>query len=210
MAFDENKFARYGLLAGVGFAVLAAASGVIAGSPPMVSDGDPKILEYLTDKQDTLKIASYLGGLAAVFFLWFLGSLYGRLRTAEGAAGRLSRVAMMGGVVAIAVATAANGIQASAVLRPNPGLWRVSAQFFAYTGFPIAVFAAAVSVLIWSSGLLPKWFGYAGEAIAVAFLIAAGSVATENDTLATVGMVVFIVFAIWVVALSVQLYRKDA
>lgn len=210
MAFDEDKFAQYGLLAGVVAAVLIAASSFLAGGAPLVGDPDNEILEYLTDKQDPLKIASYLGGLAAVAWLWFLGSLYGRLRTAEGATGRLSRVAMMAGVAGIAVATAGNAINASAVLRPSPDLWRIGAQFYGYTGFFIAVFVAAVSVLLWSSGLLPKWFGYVGEAIAVLFFIGSASVATENDTIALVGYAAFILWLLWVVGLSVQLYRSEA
>ncbi|MEX0665015.1 MAG: hypothetical protein WD598_09650 [Acidimicrobiia bacterium] len=210
MAFDEEKFARYGLLAGVATAVLFIVSGFIAGSPPMVSDTDKEIQKYIIDNQDALKISSYLGGLAALTFLWFLGSLYGRLRASEGGNGRLSRVAMMSGVVGLSVALAGNALAAHAALRPSFGLWRLANQFYGFTGFAIAVFVAAVSVLIWSSGLLPKWFGYAGEAIAVAFLIGAASVATENDTIAIVGFVAFIAWSIWLAVLSVQLYRKDA
>jgi hypothetical protein len=208
MAFDEAKFARFGLLAGLVFAVLLAVSGALGGSPPMVSDGDQKILEYLTDKQDQLKIASYLGGLGTVFFLWFLGSLYGRLRGAEGGSGRLSRVAMMGGVSAIAIASAANAISASAALRPNPGAYRLSTQFYGYTAFAIAVFVAAISVHIWSSGILPKWFGYVGEALALAWFVAGAMVSTENDTIHTIGFIVVVAFAIWVAVLSVMLYRN--
>jgi hypothetical protein len=207
---DETKFARWGLLAGVGAAVLLVVSGFIAGSPPMVSDSDKKIVDFLVDKQDSLKIGSYLGGLAGVLFLWFLGSLYGKIRAAEGGNGRLSRVAMMGGVATIGVAFAGNAIAANAALRPNPFEFRLASQFYGYTGFAIAVFVAAISVLIWSTGLLPKWFGYAGEALAVGWFVGAAGVSTESDTIATVGFVVFVVWAIWVAALSVMLYRQEA
>jgi hypothetical protein len=210
MAIDEAKFARYGLLGGLAFAVLIAIGGFIGGSPPMVGDGDGKILKYLVDNQDALKIGSYLNGLATVFFLWFLGSLYGRLRGAEGGAGRLSRVAMMGGVAAIAIASAGNAIAANAAIRPNVGAYRVATLFFGYTAFAAAVFVAAVSVHIWNSGILPKWLGYAGEALALAWFVAGAIVATENDAIHTVAFIVFIVFAIWIAALSVMLYRTDA
>jgi len=205
---DEAKFARWGLLAGVAFAVVVVVSSLIGGSPPMASDSDEKILEYLVDKQDSLKIGAYLGGLGGLLFLWFLGSLYGRLRASEGANGRLSRVAMMAGVATIATAFAANAVSSSAVLRPNPGVYRLANQFFGYTSFGIAVFVAAVSVLIWSTGLLPKWFGYLGEAIAVLLLVGGAMVATENDTIGVIGIIGFIAFSIWVVILSVMLYQR--
>lgn len=87
---DEAKFARYGLLAGVGFVVLAVIASFVGGAPPQVTDSDAKIVDFYRDNQDALRIGSYLGGLALVLFLWFLGSLFGRLRRAEGGAGRLS------------------------------------------------------------------------------------------------------------------------
>jgi hypothetical protein len=205
---DEVKFARWGLLAGLGAAVLLVVSGLIAGEPPKLSDADPKILEFLTDKQDSLKIASYLGGLAGLLLLWFLGSLYGKIRAAEGGNGRLARVAMMGGVATIAVAFAGNAMAANAALRPNPDFWRLSYQFYAYTGFAAAVFTAAVAVLIWNTGLLPKWLGYAGEVVAVAWLVGAAGVSTENDTIGLIGFLVFLAWSIWVAVLSVLLYRK--
>jgi len=210
MAIDEVKFARWGLLAGLLAAVVIVVSGFIAGEPPKVTDADAKIIEFLTDKQDQLRIGSYLGGLGAVLFLWFLGSLYGKLRGAEGGTGRLSRVAMMGGLGAITIASAANAILANAALRTDPGAYRLSTQFYGYTAFFLAVFVAAISVHIWSSGLLAKWFGYAGEALAVAWFVAAAAVSTNNDTIATIGFIVFVVWAIWLAALSVQLYRQDA
>ena len=72
------------------------------------------------------------------------------------------------------------------------------------------MFVAAVSVHIWNSGILPKWLGYAGEALALAWFVAGGMVATENDTVHTVAFIVFIVFAVWTAVLSVMLYRTDA
>ena len=205
---DEAKISRWGLLTGVAFAVVVVISSLIGGSPPMASDSDQKIVDHLVDNQDALKIGAYLGGLGGVLFLWFLGSLYGRLRTAEGATGRLSRVAMMAGVTTTATAFAANALASSATLRPNPGAYRVANQLYGYTTFAIAVLVAAVSVVIWSTGLLPKWFGYAGEVLAVLLFVGAAVVSTESDAIATVGLIAFIAFAVWIVALSLGLYRQ--
>lgn len=209
---DEAKFARSGLLAGVGAAVLIVASGFVAGKPPKLTDSDQKIVKFLADHQDALKIGSYLAGLSAVLFLWFLGSLYGKLRASEGGSGRLSRVGITGGVASIAVVLGAYAVYANAALRPLTGAYgfRLSWQIFGYASFTLAVFVSAVSVLIWSSGLLPKWFGYAGEAVAVGWLVAGASVSTENDTIYLIGVIVFLAWVIWLAALSVMLYRQDA
>ncbi len=209
---DEAKFARGGLLAGVGAAVLLVVSGLLAGGPPMITDSDGKIVNFLTDKADALKIGSYLGGLGALLLLWFLGSLYGKLRTAEGGSGRLSRVGLTGGIIAIAVVLGALALQANAALVPSSGAYgyRLSFQFFGYVGFAMAVFVSAVSVVIWNSGLLPKWFGYVGEVIAVGWLVGAAAVSTTNDAIAVIGFVVFLVWTFWLAALSVMLYQQDA
>lgn len=207
--FDEDKVARWGLLAGVAFVVLAAVSAFIAGSPPKLDDPDKKIIEFFTDNQDALRVGAYLGGLSNVAFLWFLGSLFGRLRRAEGGAGRMAGVALTGAVAAVTVTFVANGIGAYSALHVESSAfgYRLSSVMFGFTGFAIAVFTAGVSVVLWNHDVLPKWFGYLGEAIAVGWFVAAAGVTTENSTIFTIGFIVFIAWALWVAALSIQLYR---
>jgi hypothetical protein len=210
---DEDKVARYGLLAGVVFVVLVLVSAFLAGSPPKLSDHDQKIVTFFKDHQDSLKIASYLGGLAGLVFLWFLGSLFGRLRRAEGGSGRLAGVALTGGVVAVAVNFVASGIMGYTALHaaektnPSPFLYRLASDLGGYTFFGVAAFVAGVSVLIWSKGVLPKIIGYVGEAIALLVLVGAAGVSTESDTIFTIGFIAFIAFAIWLAVVSVMLYR---
>lgn len=206
---DEAKFARYGLLAGVGFVIVLVVAAVIGGAPPKVSDSDAKIVDYFTDNQDALRIGSYLNGFAGVLLLWFLGSLFGRLRRAEGGAGRISGVALTGAVVAVAVHFIASGIVAFNALHPegSAGLYRLASVFLGYGGFALAVFTGGVSVVLWSQNVLPKWFAYAGEALALAWFVAAAGVSSERDAIFTIGFIVFLVWVVWVAALSIQLYR---
>ena len=208
---DEAKFARGGLLGGLGFAVLSVVATVIAGAPPEVTD-DKGIIEYFADNQDALKIGSYLNGIAAVLFLWFLGSLYSRLRAAEGGTGRLSRVAVTGAVVAIAVSAVANAIMAYHAIHPGfdaPGAYKLVSVILGYTAFAAAVFTSATAVALWSTNTLPKWFAYAGEAIAVLWLLAGAAVSSERDFVFILGFVAFVAFSVWVALLSVMLYRKE-
>lgn len=206
---DETKFARWGLLAGVVFIVVTVVAAFIAGTPPKLSSLDPKIVSFFKDNQDALKIGSYLNGIGTVVFLWFLGSLFGRLRRAEGGSGRLSGVALTAAVTTLAVTLVANALMSFAAIHPEtgPGYYLLSTLMFGYSGFTIAVFTVAVSVVLWSKSVLPKWMGYAGEAIGLLWLVAAAAVSTENHTIGVVGMVAFIAWAIWIVLLSVLLYR---
>src|ERR1700730_1030591 len=125
---DEAKWERWGALAGVVFVGLAVIGGFIGGSPPKTSDSAEKIAKYFQDNQGNLKVGSYLTGLALVPLLWFLGTLFGRLRRAEGGAGRVSGIALTGGIAAAAIAMVGNGLVAYSALHPeaSAGSYKIS------------------------------------------------------------------------------------
>jgi len=209
---DDAKWERWGALAGVVFIALIVIAALIGGSPPKPADPPNEILKYFKDNQDALRVGSYLLGLAVVPFLWFLGTLFGRLRRAEGGNGRVAGIALTGGVVAIAIATVAGGLGAYAALHPegSVGIFQISTILFGYVSFAAAIFVAGVSVVAMRTGLLPKWLVWGGEVLALAWLVAGAGVSTEKDAINVVGFIVFLAWAVWIVAVSITLYRTEA
>lgn len=130
-------------------------------------------------------------------------------RHAEGGAGRLSGIALTGGVATVAIVMVANGLGAYSALHPeaSAGSFQISSILLGYAAFAIAVLVAATSVVVLRTKLLPSWFAWAGEALAIGWLIGAASVSTESTAIFTIGFVVFLLWAVWIVVLSVLLYR---
>jgi hypothetical protein len=209
---DEGQWEKWGLLAGVVFVVLIVVAALIGGSPPKPSDSVLKIAKFYKDNQDSLKVGSYLSGLATIPLLWWLGSLFGRLRRAEGGAGRVAGIALTGGVVAAGIAGVANGINAYGALHPDqsPSAFLISTIMLGYVSFALAVLVAGTAVVGMRSKILPSWFVWASEALALAWLVAGAAVSSEKDAWNTIGFIVFLVWAVWVVVLSIWLYVKPA
>jgi hypothetical protein len=120
---------------------------------------------------------------AAFFFLWFLGVLHGVLRRAEGEGGEISTVALAGGLVflALVLAGAAVEIVHPAALarfenfRPDAPLGFLSLVLsgwmyrFALVGMSVLV--AATSVVVLSTGVMPRWLALAGFVAALLALL---------------------------------------
>jgi Domain of unknown function (DUF4386) len=206
---DEAKFEKWGALAGVVFVVLAVVGAFIAGTPPKLSDPDGKIIKFTKDNQDALRCATYLAGLGLVFFAFFLGVLWTRLRRAEGGTGRLAATVAIAGAGTLGLAGAANAVAGYGALHPleSAGTYRLSSVVFGFLGFTILVWVEATSIVILRTKFLPAWMGWIGMLIALGWLVGAASVSTENDTIFAIGFVVFVVWALWVLVLSVMLFR---
>jgi len=208
---DDKALEKWGALAGVVFVVLSVVGGFIAGSPPKVSDGDGAIINFTRDNRDSLRVASYLAGLGIVFFLFFLGIVWTRLRGAEGGSGRLAGTAAMGGVTVAAIAAVGYGINAYGALHPgdSPVTYRMATVVLGFVSFAAVVFTGATSIVILRTKFLPTWLGWLGGLVALLWLVGGGAVSTERDTIFAAGLVAFLAWAVWVVALSVLLNRTS-
>jgi hypothetical protein len=211
---DSTKWERYGALGGILFVVLLIASIAVSGSNPKSSDSAAKILKSFQDNKDGIKVSAFLGALAALPILWWAGSLYGRMRRAEGGQPRLALIAVLGLVFAGA-AQAGSGVIGATVALTLKTVGATEAKFFfvlsqglsAASSVGLATLVLAVSVLTLRTRVFPIWLGWVGVLDAIAFLVASYSVATTGDAIGAFGFAAFIILAIWIIVVSVIMFR---
>ena len=213
---DSTKWERYGALGGILFVVLVIASIIVSGSNPKASDSAAKIYKSFHDNKDGLKVGAFLGALAAIPILWWAGSLWARMRRAEGGQPRLALIAVLSLVFAGA-AQAGSGVLSATVALELKDVSATDAKFFfilgqglsAASAVGLAALLLAVSVLAFRIRVFPIWLAWIGVLDAIAFVVGSYSVATTSDAIGGVGFVSFIVLSIWIVIVSVIMFRAN-
>jgi hypothetical protein len=215
---DDAKWERWAGLGGILFVILVLVSAFLPGNPPMQTDSTAKIARYFNQHRDDIRWASYIGAVAAVPFLWWLGSVWARLRRSEGATPRLAVVAVAGAIFGAVMATAASLVLSTVAIRgvaASPGgnggakFWYTLSNMFGFgTAFGAAVFVGAVSAVILRKGAFPQWLGWVGALLALAWVVAGVNVASERKALWTYGFVVFLVFLAWVIVVSYFIFTS--
>ena len=112
---SEDVWPKIGAFAGIVTAVLLILSFVFgpSGTPPGFDDSAREVQEFIRDNHGELQAQVALGFATLFAFVWFLGSVFCRLRAAEPTA-CLSVVALAGGLVLIIGATIGTVAQAAA------------------------------------------------------------------------------------------------
>jgi hypothetical protein len=167
---------------GIAFAVLSVAWAVVLQAADLAGfeASDDEIREsYDPETGDTgaLWLASLFLALAGVGLLWFLGSLRTLLRRAE-PSGRLAAVSFAGGVVLAGLMFVKNAIQLGLAVAVqwedvvvDPDALRlldaVYLGLIMHEGVAGAVLVGAASAVVLRTGVLPRWFGWGGVAVAV-------------------------------------------
>jgi MFS family permease len=208
---NDVKWERYGALAGLVFVVLVVIAAFIAGTPPQPTDAPRKIHEFYRDHERALKAGVFLSGVGAVAFLWFLVSLWSRLREH-----RLAMMAVSGGVATIGFALVSAAITSTTALRIGDLAPKQAKFFYSLQGivigmasFAIAALVAATSIAALRAKVFPAWLGWASAALALAWLVAGLGVASEQSALFIYGFVILLVWLVWVLVISYFLLRPQ-
>ena len=179
-----NTAARLGGIGGILFVVLFLPSYLTPPDAPVPSSRPQDVVGYFADRQDGILLFNGLLLIfAAFFFLWFIGALYGLLWSAEGEGGGISSVALGGGLVflVLMLAGAAVEIVYPATLArfenfaPDAQLGflslTLSGWMYRFALMGMSVLIAATSVVVLSTGVMPRWLALAGFVAALFALL---------------------------------------
>jgi hypothetical protein len=146
-------------------------------------------LTFYVNYEDQLLAQAILFGLASMLLLVFVGGLRAFLARAEGQDPRLAPVVVAAGAVAAglvllraAIVVALTALRGNEVgVHAQGSAWAARALFYLEGAlrdmvlFPFAVLLAAAAVVLLRTGVLPRWLGWVGAALAVLVgILAAG------------------------------------
>jgi hypothetical protein len=211
---EESKWERYGALGGVLFVVLVIVSIFATGGSVKPSDSATKVLKYFSDHKDGIKVSAFLSIVASVPIIWWAGSLWARLHRVGDEHNRLAVIAVLGLLIGGVGNLTQNAVSAGVALDLQ-GVGATSAKFFYVLSgafgagglVGIAVLVFAVSVATFRLGAFPRWVGWLGIVDGIVMLVAAYSIATTSDSINTMGFAGFILWAVWIIATSVVMFR---
>jgi hypothetical protein len=195
-----DSLRRLAPLTGIVFAVLLAVT-FTTPSTPDVHDTGQQVIQHYNDHKSAHLIGDITGGVAVVFFLFFISALRSFFKDKEGADG-LSMAAFAGGILIavggglftsldVALIDARHDISPQAVQALNV----LNNDIFFPFEIGLIVFALSIGLAIIASGALPKWLGW--------IMVVIGVVAFTP-----VGFFGFFVVLLWAVIVAILIYRR--
>jgi hypothetical protein len=197
-----QRLSRWAPLAGVVF-VLCLAGAIIGPSTPDINDSSAKIIAFYGKHRGELMVQAYFLGLGGLFLVAFFGSLTAHLRRMG--ADALARVALAGAVI-MAVAMCLGGTMNVLLTHKSVTMTPSTAQTLnllnndlpfvtLVVGLALATFATGIAVL--STKAMPAWQGW--TALVIGLVAIAGG---------PIGWFAIMASGLWVLALSITLYRR--
>jgi hypothetical protein len=220
---DENRWERYGAASGVVFVIALMASLFMAPMPPHIDASTAKITSYYADHHNAVVTAGWVGIVAAIAFLWFLGHLRHVLNRAEGGAEALSPIVFASGA-ALAAVGALSGLPTAVLgfMGKNPAdLTAANVRMLFDAGMLAqgvlammsALFLASMSLAMVRKEIVAPWLGWVGLVSAAGNLgagIAVFYLNTYSAFWTVVGFGSFFSFAaVMLVASVVMLQRPE-
>jgi hypothetical protein len=200
-----QRLSRATGIAGLTAVVLIFA--VLIGSheePPFSAKADAFLAHYQSPNTVASDVRSFVFAVALITLVWFVVIL---LRRAEGEAPWLSSIAMVSGVIFVALVL--SGSEVAAVLRADdldPQIARYafdeSQGAFANARVALGSFAVCCGWVIASARFLPRWVGW------LALVSGAGLVLSRISWTSQIWLLPYLMFWLWMLIVSVLLLRR--
>jgi hypothetical protein len=175
-------------VAGIAAALTFIVGVIFVANSPDSEDSGAEILDFYAKHSNRVGVivGVYVLMFFGLFMLWFASGLRQRLRAAEGPDGRLANVAFGGALLCVGLiwvgAFALAAVPAGQSLGGAPLSNADVARFLPQMGFGLillgGMFGAialidAASIVIYQTGVLPRWLAWLGFVCAVALLFGA-------------------------------------
>lgn len=213
---DDARWERYAALGGFLFVILGLVGAFLPGAPPATDASTADITKFFNDHTTAIEIAQFIGGLSVIALAWWFGSLFRRMRAAEGGNPRLSIVAILGLAFGGTMVLISGAILSAAAMRigeigdGSHVLFTMASVILATSPFGVIAFLSAVCALNLRTEMFPKWTSWLGYVAAVLFLVGSIGSATDGAAVNTMGLIGFLVWSVWIVVLSTMMWREAA
>ena len=177
-AWDDATWHRYGLLDGVVFVALSVIGFLVTGAPPARDADGAKIAAYFVDNESGIKLGAILFGIALIFGLMWLGSLWRVIGRLEPDGPRLAVVAIVGFVMAGGLAAVSQALFVAPALRVDTLqgaaelAWAVGYVTYSFALAVTAAHMLALGALVLWLRFLPTWTGWLALLSAAACAVA--------------------------------------
>jgi hypothetical protein len=215
---NDRTLERFGAASGIIAALLFGVAFVIylANDPSKVPDiaHANDATQFISNHRDAIRAELLLNSIAITVFIWFLGNLWSRYRTAEGGPARVSAIASAGGIVGASMVLAAFVVEATTTLKPGvenvPEFYVLSTLLIGLGGAAFTVFFLASASVILRHGALSTALGLlavvAGIASALGFVTIFATHGVFNAANGAFGFWVrYAAFVVWVLIASIAL-----
>lgn len=210
-----ERWEKFGFLAGPAFVISLIVSVLLPGEPPDVRASGPEIVQFFTDKATHLQVAAVISAASLVFALWWAASLWRSMTKAEYGKPHLALISalgfLFGGVmVGIANIVWTAGTLTGAELTPAIAKYAYVLSYISVgaAAFGFASSTAAASLLVLRRKFMPRWTAYLGGLATVLWLGGGVTVGSTARWLNIVLLAAVISWLIWIVAISVVLFRS--
>jgi hypothetical protein len=208
---------RVGAVSGIVFFVLVLTS-FFTPDTPDEDDPTAEIVSSIADDRSGHLAGVYIGGVASLLFLVFVGALWSRLRAAEIDRGP-SILVVLGGVGTTTIILLANSVLFALVDAADAGrepdairaLFELDQTLFLGVGWTSAAFYLGVALSSLATGSLPRWLGWVAAVLALLFVVGFLGIFSEDDEGGALGALFFIgllVNFLWILATSIVMLRS--